>query len=386
VYNPERIPVQSCDVRIYDGNENEFIASEHSGGEYKAHIPGERLFPGAAFKLEITTPEGDLLVSGYDTLRYCPEIDSVYYAIEEYNPQIDLDDVRLYVVEGRVTDKEGLHSIFVSRASSVYNPERIPVQSCDVRIYDKNENEFVASEHSGGEYKAYIPGERLFPGAAFKLEVTTPEGDLLVSEYDTLRHCPEIDSVYYAIESFVADNDPELVPGVQFYIDYNGENSGSGKIKFEVVETWKYDTDYPIKWIWDGWSLTTYDTPDYSKSVCWRTTGSGEIYTLSTEQMSVNRYNRYPLHKVLNNSAKLLMGYSILFRQLAISEPAYRYYEKIKANSVGSGGLYETQPQQVQGNIMNMSDPDARVLGYFMVAGMDEKRIFTSEFEGLEPD
>ncbi|MCA1746969.1 MAG: hypothetical protein LC655_04680, partial [Bacteroidales bacterium] len=76
--------------------------------------------------------------------------------IEEYNPQIDLDDVRLYVVEGRVTDKEGLHSIFVSRASSVYNPERIPVQSCVVKIYDIDGNEFNAWAHSGGEYKAYI--------------------------------------------------------------------------------------------------------------------------------------------------------------------------------------------------------------------------------------
>jgi hypothetical protein len=306
--------------------------------------------------------------------------------IEEYDPQIDPDDVQRYVVEGRVTDREGPQSIFISRASSVYNPERIPVQSCVVKIYDGNDNEFIANEFPGGEYRAFIPGERLFPGAAFKLEVTTPDGDLLVSGYDTLRYCPAIDSVYYAIEDFVTDDPETTIPGVQFYIDYNGENSGSGKIKFEVVETWKYETDYPIKWIWDGRVLTTYDTPDYSKSVCWRTTGSGEIYTLSTEQMSMNRFNRYPLHKVLNNSAKLLMGYSILLRQLAISEPAYLYYEKIKANSVGSGGLYETQPQQVQGNIVNVSDPDSRVLGYFMVAGAAEKRIFIKEFEGLEPD
>jgi hypothetical protein len=306
--------------------------------------------------------------------------------IEEYNPQIDLEDVQLYVIEGRVTDREGLQSIFVSRASSVYNPERIPVQSCLVKICDNNDNEFNANEFPGGEYKAFIPGERLFPGAAFRLEVTTPGGELLISEYDTLRYCPAIDSVYYDIEDFVTDDPETTVPGVQFYIDYNGENSGSGKIKFEVVETWKYKTDYPIKWTWDGRVLTTYDTPDYSKNVCWRTIRSDNIYTLSTEQMNVNRFNRYPLHKVLNNSTKLLMGYSILIRQLAISEQAYLYYEKIQANSVGSGGLYETQPQQVQGNIVNSTNPDSRVLGYFMVAGTVEKRIFIPEFEGIEPN
>ena len=39
-------------------------------------------------------------------------------------------------------------------------------------------------------------------------------------------------------------------------------------------------------------------------------------------------------------------------------------------------GLYTEQPYQVNGNIRNISNPDEIVLGYFMVAGISEMRIF----------
>jgi len=79
------------------------------------------------------------------------------------------------------------------------------------------------------------------------------------------------------------------------------------------------------------------------------------------------------------------MGYSLLFRQLAVSNDAYLYFEKLQDNIVENGGLYESQPQQIQGNLTIVDNPDSRVLGYFLVAGVSERRIFYTHFDGLEP-
>ena len=155
------------------------------------------------------------------------------------------------------------------------------------------------------------------------------------------------------------------------------------RVKIFFKTRWKYESLYPIKWTWDGRNLTRYDTPDYSLSICWKTINSPGIYTISTNNLSENLYKYFPLHEVLNTSAKLVMGYSILFSQLAISESAYYYFEKIKDNIVETGGLYEKQPQQLEGNIYNISNPDERVLGYFLVAGKKEKRVFISDVEDL---
>lgn len=304
--------------------------------------------------------------------------------IEEYTPKIDDEDSGLYVVLGRVTDLDGFQTISVTRSSAISNPGVIPVEGCNVKIIDDRENVFQANPTEPGDYLAYIDPAFLTDGAAFMVEILTPAGEMLRSGFDTLRSCPDIDSVYYVIEEF-ATRDPEVsIPGIQFYIDFDGTNIKTRKIKFEVEETWKYQMEYPIQWTWDGRTLTTYEPPDYSKSICWKTTNTGMIYTLTTENLNANEFKRFPLHHILNNSNKLLMGYSILFRQLAIGDQAFTYFEKIKDNVLDNGGLYETQPQQIEGNIYNVSNPDTRVLGYFYAAAASQQRNFISEVEDLK--
>ncbi len=304
--------------------------------------------------------------------------------IEEYTPDIDDEDTGLYVVQGRVTDLDGFQTISVTRSSAINDPEVIPVAGCNVKIVNDQEDEFPGIPTNPGEYQVYIDPAFLTDGAAFMLEVITPEGDVLRSDFDTLRPCSDIDSVYYTIEEFVTDDPEENIPGIQFYIDFDGTDIPTRKIKFEIEETWKYQVEYPIQWTWDGRRLTTYAPPDYSKYTCWKTTNTGTIYTLTTEHLNANVFRKFPLHNILNNSNKLLMGYSILFRQLAIADPVYDYFEKIKDNVLDNGGLYETQPQQIEGNMSNLTNPDTRVLGYFYAAGARQQRIFISEIEGLE--
>ncbi|MFW5820901.1 MAG: DUF4249 domain-containing protein, partial [Bacteroidota bacterium] len=288
------------------------------------------------------------------------------------------------VIEGKITDEEGYQSIFVSRSSMVSDPQKLPVSDCKVRIYNGEGNVFHANEYEQGTYNAYIEEQYLETGSVYWIEITTPEGELLRSDKDTLRHCSEIDSIYYQVDEFVGDNPDAYIPGIQFYVNYDGKQTNSRRIKYEIEETWEYESLYPIQWIWDGFRLTTYETPDYSKYVCWQTQISSDIYMLSTGNLNSNQYNQYPLHHILNYSSKIQIGYSLLVKQLSISESAYLYFEKIRDNVIESGGLYEAQPQQVEGNIINVTDPGKRVLGYFYTAGKHEKRIFISKVEGLE--
>ena len=171
--------------------------------------------------------------------------------------------------------------------------------------------------------------------------------------------------------------DPEVsIPGIQFYIDYNGIGSNTKRIKIDIEETWKIESKYPIRWIWDGRVLETFTPPDYSKKVCWKTSSCNNIYVLSTERMTDNKYLKYPLHNIMNTSVKLFNGYSLLISQSSISESTYRYFEKIHANIITEGGLYNTQPQLIEGNFINLSDQNKRVLGNFYVSSVSSKRIF----------
>jgi hypothetical protein len=71
--------------------------------------------------------------------------------------------------------------------------------------------------------------------------------------------------------------------------------------------------------------------------------------------------------------------YSLLIRQYALSSNAFQYWNLLEKQNQESGGFYETQPARIQGNIHNIADPAERVLGFFNVSSVTQKRIFTEE-------
>jgi hypothetical protein len=76
----------------------------------------------------------------------------------------------------------------------------------------------------------------------------------------------------------------------------------------------------------------------------------------------------------------------MLVNQFALSEGAYNYWEQLRINSNEQGGLYEKQPLAIKGNMMNVTNPDRDVLGYFYTTSVSNKRYFYHDVEGIELD
>jgi hypothetical protein len=75
---------------------------------------------------------------------------------------------------------------------------------------------------------------------------------------------------------------------------------------------------------------------------------------------------------------RLSVKYSLLVHQYTIDADAWSFYDQIRNLMVDAGSLYTKQPYQITGNIISQDDPREPVLGYFLVAGADEKRIFVT--------
>ena len=66
-----------------------------------------------------------------------------------------------------------------------------------------------------------------------------------------------------------------------------------------------------------------------------------------------------------------------------MDEPSFRYWDELKKNSHTQSGLYDRLPSMTNSNISSVADPEERVLGFFGVSGVSEKRYFVKEVEGL---
>lgn len=309
----------------------------------------------------------------------------MFACIKPYKPVIESDVASKLVVSGRVTDVEGWQEVDISMSSPIGNPQYLPVSGCIVKILDDKGNIFPLTENDTGKYRAWIGSEFLNPGRSFKVNVVTPQNEIVESSYDTLMSHVPLDSVYYILEDVPTGNPDISLKGIQFYVDLNAAGYSSRNFKWEVIETFEVHAKHALEYYYDG-TFHTVNPPDSSKLVCWATGLVRNVYTLSTKSLSSNVFHKYPLHFVDGHSQRLAHLYSILVKQLALSESAYNYWEMVRINSTGLGGLYETQPAAIKGNLVNLTNPDRDVLGYFSAASESSRRYFYKDIQGLELD
>jgi hypothetical protein len=289
--------------------------------------------------------------------------------IKRYDPVIKRSDEGKYVITGGVNTGDTIQHINVSIASLLtYKPKVLTVSFCKVKIIDGKGNSYPAKDVFDGNYEAIIPQSELLPGSTFKVDIQVPDGTHIVSDFDQIQDCPEVDSVYYLLDEIPTSNPHFPIRGIQFYLDMNGENYSCRNFRFELNETWKFSANFA----------------DSDHDTCWLTSNIRSIFTLSTKDQTKNMYKLMPLHFVDNySSQRLRYKYSLLINQFSLSEAAFDYWDKMRKNNVEQGGLYENQPFQVSGNLHNLSDPTKQVLGFFGASTRKSKRIFVGDIKGL---
>ena len=296
--------------------------------------------------------------------------------IEPFTPDID-EYKKLLVINGKITDQEGYQYIDISHSTSYTDPEFNFEKGSNVKVYDDKGNVFQYVEYSTGLYRCWFNKEFLQTGTRYRVEVQTKGGKTYYSDFDILEPCPDIDSIYYEVEIKEPDDlyyNP--IYGIHLYVDTRESEYGVSNLRWELDETWEYRSSYLVSDYFDG-SIEFaeglfYDTLYY----CWKSGRIKDIITLSTGNYSSNKINRGSLAFVPNSDEKLAVRYSALVKQYSLSDSAYQYWNQMQKNLQEAGGLYETQPIRVTGNIHSASDANEMVLGYFWASSVKEKRFF----------
>jgi len=290
--------------------------------------------------------------------------------IEPFRPEVE-EAQDMLVINGRLTDQPGMQFVEVSRASPFYEPDRIPVKGCVVRIEDGRGQGFYYRESLPGVYRAHLDAPFLGVNKAYKLLVRTPDGQDYQSEYDSLLACPPIDTLYYHIES----RENQDYPGLRFSVDIKRESGDSWNFLWKLEETFEYHARYPIEYFWDGRKVREIvpRLPIDTLKICFKTNSLSELYLLSYRNIDARDIVRHPLNYVSAGTPKLLRKYGLVVSQYSLSDDAFHYWDKMRTMISETGGLYEKQPASSGGNIYNINDPEEQILGFFY-ASQERKR------------
>ena len=297
---------------------------------------------------------------------------------EEFQPVLDKYDDQL-VVDGLLTNGENPVLVKLSVSSPVYDKKYIPLPNAEVHLTDQDQTIIFLSESEPGTYVAADNSFRGKAGTAYQLHITLPNGKKYLSDECLLKQSIPIDSVYG-----IAQN-PELgdieyeYPGLQFYVENHTQTTDTAYFLWRLEQTYKYRSTFEIDYFWAG-EYFPYPKPD-SLHTCWITTNVGQIIFASTRYLDPTAVNSFPLHYVSSGTKKLSIRYSLLVKQLNISKEAFNFFNILEQQNLDQGDLWSKQLVEIRGNMHSESNSEEPVLGYFLVAGATEKRIFVDRPE-----
>ena len=299
---------------------------------------------------------------------------SLTSCVDKYWPEIDKYQTVL-VVDGLLTNGTDTTVIYLSSSSSVNNDGLIPLGGSQLYIVDENQSETYLTETSIGTYKILDNTFMGRVGGSYQLHITLSNGEKYESDICRMQNPSPIDSVYGLIESHQIPNSDEFLDGVQFYVDNHSNLGDSTYYLWRLGQSFEYKSSFDINYIWTGSYFYTYPNPD-SLRRCWYNSSVSEIFTYSTKYLDKPCLSGFPLNFVSTENKSLSIRYSLLVKQLSISEKAFVFWDALRQQNIDQGNLYSQQPFQIRGNIKNINNLEEPVLGYFTVGGVTEKRIY----------
>jgi hypothetical protein len=285
----------------------------------------------------------------------------------EFIPDSDENKEQL-VVEGMITDQNRINRIRLSGSLPVGKPlVRKPVKGAVVTITDENAVITTLKESPAGTYSTDSLSFRGRVGGSYSLSIkinnVTYETDFI-----EMKPVPPVNSLYYKKEVITASSDTNYVDeGCRIYVDSYDPSGKCLFFRWDYAETWEYRIPYAV-----------------TNKVCWVTERSDEILIKNTSLYSQARVSKYPILFISNSGDRLKETYSILVNQYSLNEAEYDFWERVQNISQNVGNLYDISPMAIPSNIRCCDKAEERVLGYFSVSAVTQKRLFIKDhFFGL---
>ncbi len=289
---------------------------------------------------------------------------------------------QLLVVDGTITNNPGPYIISLSLTSTLIDPQNIPLSGCIVTIYDDSGNSEVLTELEPGVYYTSASGMQGQIGSSYKITILSPDGKEYESDFSMMKEPIGIESIYADTTTISSQEFPSGLPGIQFFTNSNIGQTPDNFFLWRIIETYKYDANNTLHAVYQHGRIfvnnvdTTFSFD--TLRTCWKTQQIKNIYTGKTSNLSIPKIINQPLHFVGTDSKRLTQRYGFLLEQLTIDEQAYDFWRKVEEQISEENIFVAKQPYNIVGNIKNVNNPSEKVLGYFTVAAVDQKRMFVS--------
>lgn len=279
------------------------------------------------------------------------------------------------IVEGQITNQPGPYTITLARTADYsFKALNLLETGAIVTISDNLGNQETLKETSGGTYQTAATGIRGVVGRRYKLSIQTKAGKRYESEPETLQPAPPILKLYYEYTVEPGGGNPAKNQGWNVYLDTKDPETPGNY----------------YRWVWANYTFTDVcsqrELRDGSLTGlnccgnCWNIT---RCYSCISVTSDANINGQVISRQFISRAPfKSTTPYYLEVQQQAISKGAYTFWKSVKGLVNNTGGLFDSAPATVRGNIRCVNDTTTQAYGFFGATGLSEQAIYIDRSAG----
>ena len=312
-----------------------------------------------------------LIISGLFLILLKSCIDPYQLHLSEYES--------LLVVNGMITDENRPYTISLTR--TFQNKDTFPERVTDAYVFvsTTDEDPVVFHEQKPGIYQSDSTSFRGRAGKTYTLHIGIGNNEY-VSDPCLMVPVPAIDTVSFVRDQHFSTDGTTELDGISIFVIPSSETGKSKYLRWDYEETWKVEAPYPVGYKYLGHN-SVISIP-VRNQICWKNESSSNILIYSFPDGNIPQVIKQPVTFISPTTTdRLTHQYSILVKQYSLSKDEYDFWYDLKQVSEERGDIFDKQPHFVSGNIHSAKDKSEKVLGYFQVSAVAEKRIYITKHQ-----
>lgn len=283
------------------------------------------------------------------------------------------------VIEASITNEVTKHEVKVSKTYRLEDDNgNASITDAEVFVTDSDGVQYNF-EFDTNSYKSTSEFAAL-PEKQYTLTINTSNGKTYKSTPKKLTTVNQIESVVPIVKTNL-----EGERGVSITVNSFDPTNTSKYYRYEYEETSKVTAP---KWR-PAYAVVN---PDNSGVVghpyielfnrteeartCYTPNKSNSIILTNTSTLIEDRVSEFEIRFLHQSDYTIAERYSVLVKQYVESLESYTYYRILQELSQSGEVLSPNQPGFIAGNLFSVDNPNEKVVGYFNVSSVSEKRIF----------
>ena len=187
---------------------------------------------------------------------------------------------------------------------------------------------------------------------------------------------PPIDSLFFAYKKFPTNSTISFRSGVEVFGTWQDPENERNFYLWKNSGTYLIETHPELFTIRNAFR-EVIPAPKDCCAICWLDEQNGDnAISIFKDNNSDGRVNSSLMAFIEDNGARFFDKYRVEIHQMSISKSAYQFFDMLSRQLSIDGDIFDPSPATIRGNIINLSDPDANVIGYFYASDVKSKSIF----------